>query len=131
MSKNELVLKDKRELKEEKGETTYQYRVFVPDVDIYENDNELVLNAEMPGVKKENVSIDLKDGVVTIEGNINPKDYEGQKPIYSEYNIGNYRCRFAVKDVDCDKISAKMENGMLRLTLPKAEKAKPRKIAIK
>ena len=86
---------------------------------------------EMPGVDKGKVDINVEDGVLTVEGRIDFAKYASMQPVYTEYNIGNFRRGFRLSHIiDQDKISADMENGVLTLTLPKAEQAKPRRIAV-
>ena len=129
MSPQEMTVHEKKELKSE--EATRPGRYFVPEVDIYETPEALWLRADMPGVDDRSVEIDLNDGVLTIEGEVSVKEYENLKPVYTEYNVGPYRRRFTLsKDIDAEKIQARMANGVLELQLPKAERAKPRKIAV-
>ncbi len=126
----ELQVQEKREL-QRKEEGTTPARVFLPTTDIYETDQALTVVMEMPGVDKANVDIGLENGVLTVEGRIDFSKYQALQPVYTEYNIGNYRRSFSLPEtVDQEKISAEMSDGVLTLTLPKAEKAKPRKIAI-
>jgi HSP20 family molecular chaperone IbpA len=85
----------------------------------------------MPGVDEKNIDIDLASGVLTIEGTVALEDYKELAPVYTEYNVGNYVRRFSISsDVDLDAIKARMANGVLELELPKAEKARPRKISV-
>ncbi len=118
--------------KKEVEETTNNCRYYTPEVDIYEEKENIVLFVDMPGVKKENVNINLDNDVLTISGNIDQGKYEGMKPLYAEYNIGNYYRRFTLSDeINKDKIQANMDKGALKLILPKSEKVKPREIQIK
>lgn len=123
----------KQEAQEMEGvERTRTQRVFMPRVDIYETDNQVVLIADMPGVDEESVDITLEKNVLTIHGYIGENDKEGYGLAYSEYNVGNYERTFALSDeVDRDKIEATMKHGVLQLTLPKAEEARTRKIEVK
>ncbi len=126
---NELTVKNKTELKEE--EKTYNCKIFVPDVDIYEMKDTIVLTADMPGVKKDRVDVDLKDNVLRIKGHIEPAEYDGLKTIYGEYNVGHYERKFHLSDdINQEKIEAKMENGVLTLKLSKIEKFKAKNIVI-
>jgi HSP20 family protein len=127
----ELQVQQKREV-EKKRESTVPARVFVPVTDIFETEKSLTVVLEMPGVERDNVEIELADGVLTIEGRINFVKYEGLQPVYTEYNIGNYARSFHLsRDIQHDRISAELKDGVMTVTLPKAEKAKPRKIKIK
>lgn len=130
MSPQELQVREKREL-EKQQEATVPARVFVPTADIFEAEHALTVVLEMPGVAKENVDINVEANVLSIEGRLNFSSYEGMQPIYTEYNIGHYRRSFSLSNkVDQSLIEAEMKDGVLTVTLPKAEEAKPRKIAI-
>jgi len=125
-----LAFQQKREL-QSKDETTTPARVFLPVTDIYETEEGLTMLMEMPGVDKSNVEIDVKEGVLTIQGRIDSAKYEELKPVYTEYNIGHYRRSFSISNkINQERISAEMADGVLKLSLPKAEEAKPRRIAV-
>ena len=130
MSPQELQVQQKREL-EKKQESTVPARFFVPNTDIFETDEALSLIVEMPGVDRSSVDVSVEDGVLTIQGHVDFSKYEGMQPVYTEYNIGHYRRSFSLSNkVDQARISAEMKDGVLTLVLPKAEEAKPRRIAI-
>ncbi len=129
MTDQELAVKDKKEVTRE--EPTRPGRTYQPEVDIYETTDGLWLWADMPGVDEKSINVDLADGVLTIEGAVAVDDYKDLMPVYTEYNVGNYMRRFAVSsDIDPDRIEARVQSGVLELRLPKAEKAKPRRIAV-
>jgi HSP20 family protein len=131
MTTQELTPKEKRELKEK--EHVRPGRTYVPEVDIREDDQALWLWADMPGVTQDQVEVELHDDVLRLEGRVSTQDYEGLSPMYTEYNVGNYLRRFTLSNAqhfDRDRISARLENGVLSVKLPKAEKAKPRRIPI-
>ena len=130
MSPQELQVQKKREL-EGKEESTIPARTFVPTVDIYEDRDSLKVILEMPGVEKGNVDVRVEEGVLFVEGRLDLAKYRGLQPLYTEYNIGNYSRSFRLSNaIDQDKISAELKDGVLSLTLPKAEKAKPRTIQV-
>ena len=130
MTGQDLEVQQKREV-QSKEEATVPSRVFLPTTDIFETDQALTVVMEMPGVNKDKVEINLEDGVLTIEGEIDFSKYQDLQPVYTEYNIGNYRRSFTLPEtIDQEKIKAEMSDGVLMLSLAKAEKAKPRKIAI-
>jgi HSP20 family protein len=130
MSPQELQVQEKREL-EKKQEATVPARTFVPTADIFETEAALTLVLEMPGVDKGNVDISVEDGVLTVQGRLDFSKYEGMQPVYTEYNIGHYRRSFSLSNkINQDKIGAEMNDGVLTLVLPKAEEAKPRRIAV-
>ena len=94
------------------GERTRSGRTFRPRVDIRETDLGLMLLADVPGAK--------------------PDAPEGYSPIYQEYQIGDFECDFTLSgDFDADRIEASLTNGVLRLTVPRAEQAEARTIKIK
>jgi len=130
MSPQELQVQQKREI-EKKQEATAPARTFMSTTDIFEAEGALTMVLEMPGVDKSNVDINIEDGVLTIEGRLEFAKYEEMQPVYTEYNIGNYRRSFTLSNkIDQTKISAEMKDGVLTLLLPKAEEAKPRRIAV-
>ena len=130
MTGQDLEVQQKREV-QSKEEATVPARVFLPTTDIFETDQALAVVMEMPGVNKDKVEINLENGVLTIEGKIDFSKYQDLQPVYTEYNIGNYRRSFTLPEtIDQEKIKAEMSDGVLMLSLAKAEKAKPRKIAI-
>jgi HSP20 family protein len=129
-SKQELQVQQKREL-EKREEATVPSRVFLPNTDIYETQDALNVIMEMPGVEKSNVDLDIEDSVLKVFGRIDFSKYEGLQPVYTEYNVGHYARSFRLSNrIDQSKIRAEMKDGVLSLTLPKAEEAKPRVIAV-
>jgi HSP20 family molecular chaperone IbpA len=129
MVDQELAVRNKQEVSRE--EPTRPGRAYQPDVDIYETPNALWLWVDMPGVDEKNINVDLADGVLTLEGAVALADYKELAPVYTEYNVGNYVRRFSISsDIDLDAIKARMANGVLELELPKAERARPRKITV-
>jgi HSP20 family protein len=130
MSPQELQVQKKRE-QDGKDEGTIPARTFLPTADIYEDRDTLKVLLEMPGVEKGNVNVHVEDGVLFVEGRLDVAKYRGLQPLYTEYNIGNYARSFRLSSaIDQDKIGAELKDGVLSLTLPKAEKAKPRTIQI-
>lgn len=126
----ELKVREKQEVSTPAEQTTPGL-VFTPDVDIFENENSLTLLADMPGVSAKDLSIDLKDNTLTITGEAKSFQGDNEEIIHSEYGVGKYFRQFTLSEViDQDKINANLNDGVLRLTLPKVEKATPRKIAV-
>jgi len=129
MTPQDLSVRTKQEVTG--GEQTRPGRTYLPDVDICETAESLWLWADMPGVDEQSIDVKLADGVLSIEGRVSVKDYENLSPVYAEYNLGNYARRFTLsEDIDTQRIKARMTNGVLELELPKAERAKPRRIAV-
>jgi HSP20 family protein len=126
----ELQVQQKREV-EKKTEGTIPARVFVPVTDIFETPEALTVVLEMPGVDPNSIEANVENDVVTIEGRIDFTKYEGLRPVYTEYNVGHYARSFQISNkIDQGKISAEMRDGVVKLVLPKAEQAKPRKIKV-
>lgn len=126
----ELSVQEKKELAQ-KEERTVPARYFVPSTDIYETEDALTVVMEIPGVKRDNISVEIEDGALRFEGRIDFSNYEGLEPVYSEYNVGHYARSFTLSDViDQEGISAELHDGVLTLTLKKAKSARPRKIPI-
>lgn len=101
-----------------------------PDVDIFESSDGYILEAEMPGVDKSGLEISLEGTEITIVGHRKPARLEGS-PILRECQTADFRRVFELDPaIDTGRISARMEQGLLRLTLPKSERVKPRKIAV-
>ncbi len=130
MGDQEIRISEKREVTPAKGELTYEGLYFTPAVDIYESPTELVLVADMPGVEPEDLDIDLNDDTLSIVGKVAESPLEGEV-LLAEYRLGSYFRSFALTDaLDQGKISASLADGVLRIVLPKAAKAVPRKIPI-
>jgi len=106
-------------------------KVYVPKVDIYETGDGMVLLVDMPGVDEKTVDVTLDRNVLTIQGRAEAEKFEGYSLAYTEYGTGDYQRAFTISDeIDRDKIEAVVKNGVLKITLHKAEQAKARKIAI-
>jgi HSP20 family protein len=126
----EVQVQPKREV-ERPEESTRPMRAFTPSADIFETEEMLTVVLEMPGVSKDNVDINIENGMLTVEGRIDFEKYDGLRPVYSEYNVGPYRRSFRLSSqVDQSKIAAEMQDGIITLTLPKPAKAKPRRIPV-
>jgi HSP20 family protein len=129
-SRQELQVQKKRE-QETREESTIPARVFVPSADIYETQDALTVILEMPGVEKSNVDVRVEDGVLSVLGKLDLSKYQGLQPLYIEYNVGHYSRSFQLSSkVDQSKIAAELKDGVLSLTLPKVEQAKPRNIEV-
>jgi len=130
-SQQDLQVQHKREM-EKKQETTVSWRTYLPVTDIFETDQALTVVLEMPGVGKDAVDVSVEDDVLTIDGRIDYSKYEGLQPVYTEYNVGHYARSFQLSSkIEQGNIHGELKDGVMTLVLPKAEKAKPRKIKIK
>lgn len=101
-----------------------------PLVDIYENEDEILLYADMPGVVKDNITINIDNGKLTLIGTRKVETAGSSQ--WEEFGNVEYRRNFSVpQTIDVEKINAVLKEGVLRLHLPKSEAAKPRQIEIK
>jgi HSP20 family protein len=113
-------------------EQTKSGPVYVPAVDIFEDNSTITLVADMPGVSPNDLRIDLHEGVLTLTGQSNATQGEAEIDVFREYRPGQFCRQFSLSDrIDQDKIEAGMTDGVLRLVLPKAEAQKPRQIKVK
>jgi HSP20 family protein len=127
----EIQVKPKQEVTSP-AEQTKPGVVFTPSVDIFETDRELTLLADLPGVTAENLTIDLRENTLTLTGEVGPFERANEEDILIEYEIGKFYRQFSLSNViDQSKINANLTDGVLRLTLPKVEEAKPRKIEVR
>lgn len=112
------------------GESTRNVPLYSPAVDIYESATALVLIADMPGTSAESIAIDVHENQLTLRGTVTPED-EKERTLLREYGVGDYFRQFTLgKTIDRSKIEASVKDGVLTLTLPKADAAKPRKITV-
>ena len=111
-------------------EKTRVLKTAVPSVDIYENENEILLQADMPGVKKEDISINIDNGRLTLTG-VRQKEQKGVST-WEEFAGVEYVRVFSIpQSIDITEVKAELKDGVLSLHLPKSEAAKPRTIEIK
>ena len=127
----EIQVKPKQEVAAP-AEQTKPGMVFTPSVDIFETDRELTLLADLPGVTAESLTIDLRENTLTLTGEVEPFEKADEEDILIEYEIGKYYRQFSLSSlIDQSQIDAKLTDGVLRLSLPKVEEAKPRKIEVR
>lgn len=115
----------------ENSRAAQEYTNYVtPEVNIFETKDGYVLEAELPGVSKEGLDIGLEGTTLTIIGRREPQDVKAE-PVYRESTSADYRRVFELDPaIDTAKIEAKIVQGVLRLTLPKSEAVKPRKVVV-
>jgi HSP20 family protein len=106
---------------------------WLPSVDVFEDKESLKIVAELPGLKPEDVKITLENSTLTLRGEKKQVAEEKTERVHRyERSYGSFERSFSLPNtVDADKVAASFENGVLTITLPKAEKAKPREIAVK
>jgi HSP20 family molecular chaperone IbpA len=104
---------------------------YTPRVDIVENDSELTLFADLPGVKLEDAHVHYENGELTLHAKCTPR-HQGGNFLAQEYGVGDFYRAFSIGEtIDTEKISAELKNGVLTVHLPKTEAVKPRRIAVK
>ena len=129
-TQQEVQVQQKREVENDR-ESTIPARRFVPVTDIFETDQALTVVLEMPGIDKGSVDVRVENDLLSIEGQVDLSKYRGLAPLYIEYNVGNYARSFQLSSkIDQDRITAELKDGVMTVTLPKAEKAKPRRINV-
>ena len=103
-----------------------------PLIDIHEGPDGLVLEADLPGATEEGLTIQLEDNVLTLQARVEAAVPQGARPLHEEYRVGPFQRSFILSDeVERGRITAELKDGVLRLHLPKAERAKTRRIEIK
>ena len=113
-------------------EQTHPGPVYTPAADIFETENAITVLADMPGVKAQDLKIDLHDSVLSLTGRFTSVEAAGEVDVLREYRSGTFYRRFTLAEtIDQAKIDAKLTDGVLRLELPKVEKARPRQISVR
>jgi len=103
-----------------------------PLIDIHEGPEGLILEADLPGASEQDVVVQLEDNVLSLQARVHPPIPEGARTLHEEYRVGEFHRSFILSDeVERSRISAELKNGVLRLTLPKAERVQTRRIEIK
>src|SRR5437868_5423935 len=104
---------------------------WAPALDLYQNDDNVVVVVELPGMRKEDIEISLHDGMLTIAGERKEQTTEGDKAERSERYVGRFRRSITLPTrVDASKVNATYKDGILTVILPKAEEAKPKHIQV-
>jgi HSP20 family molecular chaperone IbpA len=123
-----LQAREKQELQEE---STRPGAVFRPDIDILEDRDGYVVYADLPGVDDKSIDVRLDRGTLTLDARLATVPETGWNPIHAEYRIGSYHREFRIsEDIDTSGVSAKMQNGVLELVLPKSANRRPRSIQV-
>lgn len=127
----EMEVQDQK-LVEEETERTRECQCFVPRTDIYEAGDEITMALDMPGINENAIEITLEKNILNVKGYAQIDDPSDYTLTFAEFETGDYERSFRVSDaIAKEKIEAVYNDGVLRLTLPKAEQAKARKIAVK
>ena len=129
MSDNDRVAA--RDAQSSRTAATAQSTLF-PPVDIVENENGIVLVADLPGVSKERLGVRVDGESLTVEGSASVPVADGFELVHQEVRHPAYRRSFTLsRELDASKIEASLKDGVLTLRIPKAEEARPRRIDIK
>jgi HSP20 family protein len=103
-----------------------------PALDLYQDNDNVIAVVELPGMRKEDIEISLHDGSLTISGEKKSQTFNGEKAERTEQYVGKFRRSITLPTrVDANKVSATYRDGILTVTLPKAEEAKPKQIEVK
>lgn len=125
------ILQPTKNQKKNGAELTRDQTTYVPNVDIWENDNEIVLVGDLPGVDEANLDIQFENRQLTIHGKVQARNQQATF-LGGEYGIGDFYRTFNIGDaIDSSKIYAELKDGVLCVHLPKQEAVKPRKIPVK
>ena len=102
-----------------------------PALDLYQNNDNVIATVELPGMRKEDIEISLRDGTLTISGERKRESTDGEKAERTERYVGVFRRSIALPTrVDASKVSATYRDGILIVTLPKAQEVKPKQIQV-
>lgn len=113
-------------------EATWAGNVVTPAVDIFESEDRIIVLADMPGVERSDLKIDLHEGILTLTGRPSLPGNDNEVEVLREYQPGIFQRKFTLSEaIDQEKIEAKLVDGVLKLELPKAAHAKPRQIKVK
>jgi HSP20 family molecular chaperone IbpA len=114
------------------GPLADQRQSYTPPIDIHEGPEGLLLEADLPGATQRNLQVQLEDNVLSLYARIDSPAVEGARALHEEFRPGDFQRSFILSDeVDRERITADLKNGVLRLFLPKAERARVRRIEIK
>jgi HSP20 family protein len=113
------------------GRTGQLFTGWSPALDLYQSSDNVVSLVELPGMRKEDIDISLHDNTLTISGERKRESKNGENAERTERYVGTFRRSIALPTrVDANKVSATYEDGILKVTLPKAEEAKPKQIQV-
>jgi HSP20 family molecular chaperone IbpA len=125
-------LEGKLSAEQDAGERTHERPVFVPRVDIYENETGLVVVADLPGVSPESLEVTLEKRVLSIYGRVEEDAPEGYSQAYREYEVGDFERQFTLSgDFDMNGIEANLKHGVLHLAIPRAQEAAAKRIEVR
>ena len=121
-----------RESTEAQSQEQRPQTVLRPPVDIFEDAEGITLEADMPGVSKDRLNMQVDNGALLVEGNAHIEMPEGMQALYADVRSTHYRRSFALSsELETDKIDASLKDGVLRVRIPKRAEARPRKIEVR
>ena len=124
--KNEAATTDQRAQRKERDEPA-----LLPPVDVHEDATGITLYADMPGVARDGLQLRVEGDQLSLEGELSLTVPQGMQASHAEVSLSRYRRTFTLsKELDADKVSAEFAHGVLRVRIPKAQHAQPRKIAV-
>lgn len=104
---------------------------YQPNVDIYEQPDELVILADLPGASPDSIEIDYEENELSLKARVDSRQEAGTRFLVREYGVGDYHRRFRIGEaVDTERIAASYTDGVLTVRLPKVQAAKPRRVAV-
>ncbi|MGE5492476.1 MAG: Hsp20/alpha crystallin family protein [Actinomycetota bacterium] len=125
-------MSDNTQVTRNEAENTRREAALMPPVDVIEDAGGITLYADLPGVPKEKLNLQVEADSLTIEGEMGLAMPEGMAASHAEVSLPRYRRVFTLsKELDSEKVSAEFKHGVLKLRIPKAEHAQPRKIEVK
>ena len=128
----EMQVQEQEMVKSNGSERMRALPTFIPRSDIYETEDNVVVTLDMPGANEDSIEVTLEKNILTINANSVHNAPEGYELGFAEFQTGDYERSFRLTDqINRDAIEALYKDGVLKLTLPKAEVAKPRKISVK
>ncbi len=131
MAQNVMPTKEEAQNDTTAPERLHEGMSYAPRVDILETENDIVLYADMPGCKPEDINLEFENGQLQIFGRCQPRQ-EGTEYLLQEYGVGNYYRSFTINEqIDPNRISATYKQGVLTVQLAKSEAAKPKRISVK
>lgn len=114
------------------GETPRSGAALLPPVDVIEDSDGITLYADLPGVPKDGLNVQVEGDTLTIEGDVSLETPEGMEATHAEVGLPRFRRLFTLsKELDTEKVSAELIHGVLKLRIPKAAHAQPRRIEVK
>jgi HSP20 family molecular chaperone IbpA len=115
-----------------RNERQEELQALLPQVDVYESNDGILLVADLPGVPKDKLELRVENDTLLIEGEIVPDTPENMEAVYAEVHLSRYRRAFSLSsDLDTSRIDAQLRDGVLNLRIPKQAHAQPRKIEVK